>query len=274
MTRGPLPARVYWVRRLLVLGTAVLLVVAIARLLGGGSDAASEPEQAAQAAADASTGSTPAVDVVSTPSEKSGKGKKKKSKTPDPTPTLAVPVGECDDTDVAVTPVVKNAVAGRDVTVTLQLRTVEAEACTWAVGPGALTMNITSGRDDIWSSRDCPRVIPREPVVVRNAATSSIEVTWNAKRSDAECTRFTEWAGIGWYHVTASALGGEPSDVQFELATPTAATITRTASPTQQPTQQPTKKPGKKQTKKPGNEPTKKPSKKPSQSPSGAVEPD
>src|SRR3712207_838388 len=33
--RGPLPARVYWVRRALVLGLAVVLVFAIGRLLQG-----------------------------------------------------------------------------------------------------------------------------------------------------------------------------------------------------------------------------------------------
>ena len=38
LTRGSLSPRVYWTRRLMVLGTAVLLVIGIARLLGGGSD--------------------------------------------------------------------------------------------------------------------------------------------------------------------------------------------------------------------------------------------
>jgi hypothetical protein len=37
----------------------------------------------------------------------------------------------------------------------------------------------------------------------------------------------------GWYHVTVSALGGEPSDVQFELDTPTPVTVTKTAKPKQ-----------------------------------------
>ena len=48
MTRGRLPARVYWVRRLMVLGIATLLVVGIARLLGGSSDGASSDDQAVQ----------------------------------------------------------------------------------------------------------------------------------------------------------------------------------------------------------------------------------
>ena len=40
LTRGPLPARVYWRRRLVLLGVGLVLVVGIGRLLGGGSDGA------------------------------------------------------------------------------------------------------------------------------------------------------------------------------------------------------------------------------------------
>lgn len=262
MTRGPLPARVYWVRRLMVLGTAVLLVVAIGRLLGEGSDASSSGDDGATTVAADTSPSTTYTEPVGTPTPR-----KQKTPTLDPTPTLAVPVGECDGTDVAVTPEVTQAVAGRDVTIVLQLRTLEAEACTWAVGPRALTLDITSGKDDIWTSRDCPGRIPKEPVVVRQAVTSTIEVVWNSRRSDEDCTRLTSWAMPGWYHVSAAALGGEPSDLQFQLTTPTAATITRTATPKQSPTQKPSERPSQKPTHHGSGRPVT------SQSPSGAVEP-
>ena len=36
--RGPLPARVYWTRRLILLAVAALLLVTLARVLTGGSD--------------------------------------------------------------------------------------------------------------------------------------------------------------------------------------------------------------------------------------------
>ena len=260
LTRGPLPARVYWTRRLMVLGTALLLVFAIGRLLGNGSDAASDRDDAAaQVAVETTPATTSYTDPATTPP------KRKKSRTPDPTPTLAVPVGECADSDIAVTPLVKDAVGGRDVRIVLELRTLESPACTWNVGPGVLTMDITSGDDDIWSSRQCPGAIPKEPVVVRQAVTSRIEVTWKeARRSDEGCTRLTSWAMPGWYHVTVAALGGEPADLQFQLATPTAATITRTAKPTQSPSGSPSGKPSPRPSGRPVT----------SQSPSGAVEPD
>jgi hypothetical protein len=229
---------VYWVRRLLVLATAFALVFGIGRLLSGGSDATSGEDAAAQVAADSSASFTPSLTDPTTPSWTADSGGTQ-TRTADPSPTLAAPEGECSGTDIAVTPKIEDAVAGRDVTIVLQLRTLESEACTWRTGRAALAVTITSGKDDIWSSRQCPRVIPVQDVVVRNAVTTDVGVTWNAKRSDDECSKLTPWAMPGWYHVTAAALGGEPSDLQFELVRPTAATVTKTASPTQSPSGRP-----------------------------------
>jgi hypothetical protein len=272
LTRGPLPPRVYWARRLLVLGTAFALVFGIGRLLSGGSDGSSGEDAAAQVAAGTSpTISDSVTDLTPSSTPSSTPGRRHGSTSPDPTPTLAEPEGECNGTDVAVTPKINRAVAGRDVRIVLQLRTLESEACTWQVDRNALTLSITSGKDQIWSSRQCPRAIPTQAVVVRRAVTRSIAVVWKeAKRSDEGCTRFTPWAMPGWYHVTAAALGGEPSDLQFELTTPAAATVTRTASPTQTPSDKPSNRPSSG----PHSQSSGRPITKPSHSSSGAGEPD
>ena len=60
-----------------------------------------------------------------------------------------------------------------------------------------------------------------------------VVVTWSAKRSDEGCTKWTDWAGLGWYHVQAAALGGDPTDVQFELVAPQPGVVTTTADPQQ-----------------------------------------
>lgn len=243
LTRGPLPARVYWVRRLLVLGTATLLVVAIARLLGGGSDAASDPDPDAQLVADGSLTATATLTGRPTSTESARKPGKRASKSQEP--VLAQPDGPCANEDVAITPKVENAVAGRDVRVVLQLRTLTSDACTWRVSRDSVTVNITSGKDRIWTNRDCPAAIAPKDVIVRKAVTTNVSMTWSqAKRSAEGCTRFTGWAMPGWYHVTAAPLGGEPSDLQFELTTPVAGTITKTVTPSQKPNQQPSQQPG------------------------------
>ena len=275
MTRGPLPARVYWTRRLLVLATAGLLVFAIGRLLVGGSDASSSGD-AAQLSADAPSSSAPTsvAPTTTAPTPPAPTSTQTALQTPSTSaaPTLAAPVGTCSGSDVQVTPVVRRAVAGRNVGIGLSLRTDTTEACTWRVSPASLAVDVTSGKDQIWSSRDCPRSVPSQSVVVRQAVDTDIVLVWEqAKRSGEHCTIGTGWALPGWYHVTAAALGGEPTDVQFKLTAPTAVTVTRTASPKQQPTQTATGKPTGKPTTKPTASKTTRPAK-PSRSPSAPVD--
>ena len=66
---------------------------------------------------------------------------------------------------------------------------------------------------------------------MRLASVTQVPVVWNARRSDEECSDRTAWALPGFYHVRAAALGGEPTDVQFELRRPAAPTVTETAQP-------------------------------------------
>lgn len=226
LTRGPLPPRVYWTRRLLLIGLATLLVVGFAKVLTAGSDASSEPDRATQVAADP----TPSVTLPVAPTKKKHKPKKAKTSK---APVLAEPDGPCADEDIAVTPEVRNPVAGRDVFIVLHLRTLTSAACTWRASHRSLTLKISSGKDDIWSSRQCPKVIPAREVVVRNAVDTTLGITWNAKRSDRDCSRLTQWALPGFYHVNAAALAGEPADVQFEMVAPTGPVITRTPKPHQ-----------------------------------------
>lgn len=256
LTRGPLPAGVYWRRRLVLALLALVLVVGVARVLGGGSDASSDDDGVAAQVAGAPSSTTPGALVA--PTRKPGKGqgqgrKNRPSATPTPTPTpLAVPDGPCDEADLEVTPSAVDAVAGRDVVLLLSLRTLVDPACTWRVSSGTLSVKLTSGDDDIWSSQQCPAAVPVKDVVVRSAEATTVALVWNAKRSDDDCTHLTAWALPGDYHVVAAALGGEPTDVQFTLEAPVADVVTQTATPSQAPS----------------------PSRGGSAQPSGAVEPD
>lgn len=227
LTRGPLPARVYWTRRVLVLGTALLLVFGLARILVGGSDASSAPEpQAVQAAAEP-TGTT----STSAGPESTRKTRKHKKKDKVKEPVLAEPQGTCLDTDIAVTPGIEKATAGQSVFFVLELRTISAAACTWRVSPESLSVKVTSGDDYIWSTRECPRAIPTKDVVVRSAVSTKVGIRWSGRRSDRDCSRLTDWALPGWYHIAAAALAGEPSEKQFELERPKPQVITQQAEP-------------------------------------------
>jgi hypothetical protein len=250
-TRGPLPAGVYWRRRLAVLSLALVVFLGVGKVLSWSSDGSSDDDGAAeQAGATTLTSPTTTVPVPETQKPgKKGKGGKRGGKggkggqgtaaveptptpTPTPTPVLPEPTGPCSDDDVFVTPSVPSPIGGQDVTIVLNLQTRTSPACTWHLSPDTLRLNIVSGHDQIWLSEQCPDAIPTEDVTVRLASVTQVPVIWaRGARSDEECSDRTAWALPGFYHARAAVLGGEPTDVQFELVAAPPPTVTVTADP-------------------------------------------
>lgn len=228
--RGRLPARVYWFRRSLVVLTALALVFAVGRLLtGSGSDPA--PDRATVTSGSPTPAPThgvagplpiqPATTATTRPAQPSPTG----------TPVvLAMPTGPCALDEITVTPTVPAAVALSRVDLVLELTGIKP-ACTFSVSSRTLVAKVTSGKDRIWSSQDCPGSIKPASVVVRSAEPTKVVVSWSGHRSDGECSRTTDWAVPGYYHLTAAVIGSEPNDTQFKISAPPRPVITRTAKP-------------------------------------------
>lgn len=230
--RRSLPARVYWVRRGLVLAVALGMVFGIAHLLGGtDTEPVAESARVVGARADGAGGASEPASTADAKPRKAGKqGKKAKARKTE-TP-LAEPSGPCEASDVVVDPKVKGLpYAGNRVTFRLKLTTLETPACTWRVAPSTLAIKLVSGEDRIWSSQDCPAAVPTTEVVVRKDHPAKVDVHWRGQRSDSTCSRTTPWALPGWYHVQAAAFGAEPVDEQFELLPPVPVTITPKPKP-------------------------------------------
>ena len=237
LTRGPLPAGVYWRRRAFVLLLAATLVFVIATLLGGGSDAKDDGVPAAQQAG----GQVEASQTITVDGHKSGRKGKRKGKrgggvvgpTYDPA-VMVDPEGNCEPADIRITPRVESAVAGDPVTIGLSLQTVQAEACYFRIGADKVTVKITKGGREVWTSRECPDPVPSESVVVRRVVATLVEMTWTPYpqgRKGAECPGTDDWLMPGSFTATAAALGGEPAESDFVLASPTPETITVTPDP-------------------------------------------
>jgi hypothetical protein len=217
---------VYWFRRLLVLAVVCGLVLGVSRLIGGGDES---PDPAARTAAGVVTASpTPSAlstaDAAPRATERAGR---ERTRVP-----LAMPTGPCRDSDVRVVPSLEDdAFMGEDVRLTLRLSTYRSPACTWQVSADTVAVKLTSGSDRIWSSQDCPSAVPSEDVVLRNRKATLVDVMWSGRRSDSDCSKLTDWAQEGYYHVTAAAMGSEPASAQFELRSPAPITITPTPTP-------------------------------------------
>ena len=232
MTRGRLPARVYWVRRLMVLGIATLLVVGIAKMLGGSSDASGN--DAAQNVAD-TTPLPSSTDSTSTDPEtiRPSSTKKHHQQADDPVTRVAMPSGPCQASDIAISPSVPKPIAGGDISLVLDISSLETPACTWTLSGDTVALKITSGKDLIWTTSQCPRAIPTQDLVVRQADPTRVKLTWDARRSEPGCPVRTEWALPGTYHLHVAALAGRPQDVTFLLTAPSPAEVTKTAHPHQ-----------------------------------------
>lgn len=273
--KGPLPARVYWFRRVVLLAVVFLLVMASARLLAGSSDGKSDAGVRATTAAapvdpspspDAVTGPTADAAATEPPAETTGKrGRKEQAvETPAPPPP-PTPTGACTPEDVVVTPVVGSARPDGKVDMALVLRTRVTPACTWQVSADTVTVKIGSGSDEYWFSSQCPDSIPAQDVVVYQATDTAVPFVWSGRRSDEECSARTDWAMPGTYHVTAAAYAGEPTEVRFQRGR-VSVTVTRAPEPEQEKAGGTSKKDRKKarQARRAGQ---------PSAEPSGAVEP-
>ncbi len=218
--RGRLPQRVYWIRRSVVLGVALLLVFGIAHLLGGtGEDPAGSDLKASTSSAQESTAPSVSFGPVA-PSATPRKGKAE----------LPASTGQCRDDEVSVLPSIPRAWGAQPIVIRLGLQGLQP-ACTFQISPDSLAVKITSGNDRIWSSQDCPSAIKRAAVVVRSGVPTYVNVVWSGRRSDDTCSRNTAWANAGFYHVFAAALGSTPTDVQFEVTRGPTKTVTETAKP-------------------------------------------
>lgn len=222
-----------------VLGVAFALVFVTARLLTAGSDARSGDQAAAeQAGGRVGAGSTESTESTGADGAgeqagqlgegaEAGDGTGATAPTEPVTPALAEPQGECDPADVIVTPsVAEGAVAGRDVPVILTLQTRESPACTWQVNASTVVVKVARDSGDVWTTRQCPQALADQPVVVRQAVTTTVQVIWaEARESTDGCTRRAGWVKPGSFTVAAAALGGEPAHADFALGAPAPETI-------------------------------------------------
>lgn len=228
--RGPLPARVYWTRRAVLLGVALALVFTLAHLLGGSSDGKSDDRGAASqvAAERRSTGTHAAAPSGRATGSAGGDHPKGDAKGHRKAP-LAQPDGPCDPEDLVVRGDVGQVASNTEIRIPLKL-TTRVPACTFAASNKSIVVKIVSGDDHVWSSQECPGV-QKQDVVVRAAKPAEVTLVWSGRRSDVTCGRSALYAYPGWYHVIAAPLGGEPTDVQFELTPEKAVRITETAKP-------------------------------------------
>ncbi|WP_432942753.1 hypothetical protein ACQPXM_37600 [Kribbella sp. CA-253562] len=220
---GHLPASVYWFRRGLLLVALVVVLVLFGRLIGGGGDkpentAAGGPQQGQTSGAPVDPTSTPSTDEQTPVESPRTTGKPTTKSTAKPstseTPKTPEPPKDCAGRDVrvAVLPAVRSISSGGSLNFSVQLSAVRGE-CKAAIDPALLSLTITSGADQIWSTTQCEQTVPRATFLVAKGKQSTSVIAWDGRRSAPGCLPGQPQAKPGTY-VAKAAYDGQASAAQ------------------------------------------------------------
>ncbi|KQT02080.1 hypothetical protein [Cellulomonas sp. Leaf395] len=191
----PLPARVYWVRRFLVLGIPLIIVAVVVWLLVG-RDSGEDP---------AGQGSTSSAPVEPEPTA---------------TPTDSDGVADCAPTALALamTPDAASFAPGVSATFTVAVTNTGEEPCLVDAGEAQREIVITSGTDRVWSNRDC--IVPgteTRTLLLAGGGTDTTPFAWNRIRSAEGCPPDLPAPGAGTYSAQLNLAGVSAPPAVFGL---------------------------------------------------------
>lgn len=187
---GSEPARVYWVRRLVVLAVLVVVLVGAGFLISGvfGSSDEADPEPTA----------------APTKTEE------------DPSPDAA-----CDPKDLALTlnDPAEEVAAGKEAAFDVGVTNNSSDPCTVDVGDESRVLTITSGSDRIWSSADCPSEGEDSRLVLLRPGSTKVDtVIWDGKRSNEKCDSDLPQPRSGTYKLEVELEDVEPVEHSFNIS--------------------------------------------------------
>ena len=223
---GPETAGTYWTRRGFVIGATVVLAIALVLTIGGtssGSAAQASPSTPASAYPVPSATSLnplqtapPAPSVVDFSSTSTA--------TASPQPTASKKKGHpkpvaCPARDLRPTLTGRIRLAPKQRTsFQLSLINGSGRTCTARVTRKNFELKISSGKGHLWSTRDCPSAIHTISRKLGSEHAVAWSLTWNGKRSKANCKSARQVPKPGRYAATARLDGAEPVKLRMTIS--------------------------------------------------------
>lgn len=184
---GPLPPRVYWIRRLIVLGLPLLVIVIIVIAVSGGG---SKSPSAGSGAPDGSASST------------ASSGSTGKCAPGDLTAQLST-----SETTYQV---------GASPVFTGTIKNISAQACRLTTSPANESWKVESYPATWWTTSGCPHADTATTKTLQPNATRQVTITWDGHRLEPGCKR-GETAQPGTYHLSAVLDGVTARQVTFHF---------------------------------------------------------
>jgi hypothetical protein len=192
---GPNPARVYWVRRILLLVALVLAVAAVAAIVW-----------LVALRAD-SSGARPGGQPKPGPPSSAAAGR-----------TAGSPV-DCRAADLrlALAATAAQYPAGVNPVLTASVTNAGAAPCTVDVGDVSREVVIGSGKDRIWSTKDCAGAAASRQLLLGVGARNSVDISWSRSRSAEGCPTGLPAPRAGTYQAAVTLLGVTAAPAVFSL---------------------------------------------------------
>ncbi|WP_375425925.1 hypothetical protein [uncultured Friedmanniella sp.] len=233
---GPEPEQTYWIRRALVLGSALLMLVLLVTLVvnatsTGSAASAAPPPVVVPAGATTSASPSPSASASATASAKASakpstkasaktSAKPKASASPSAKKTAAKPAAPvaCDPDQLRTTLTGSRQLEPKQhARFRLSLINASGATCLVKVTPDTFKLTIYSGRDRIYSTSDCATAV--KPVSKKLAAEADVAwlMAWNGRRSAKGCENRPEIPRAGTYIATAKLDGAKAVTMRIIL---------------------------------------------------------
>jgi hypothetical protein len=188
---GPHDARVYWLRRAVVIVVIAVVVVLLVTTLSGGSGkpAAAGPKPNPSKTSSSSPPATPPAVLACNLT------------------TLKLVLSTSSDTYTS----------GQAPTLTGVFTNPGTAPCTLDITPAHETWRVTSGADQIWTTKGCSRSTNKGTAVkIKAGGTKTVSTVWDGRRLDPGCTAGTV-ALPGTYHLHATLDGVKGQPATFHI---------------------------------------------------------
>ncbi|HVT21374.1 MAG TPA: hypothetical protein VHE57_08310 [Mycobacteriales bacterium] len=187
---GPLPPRVYWVRRLLVLGVPLIVILIIAVSCSGGGG------KPAQSAGGTTASTTPTTTATSAANEACVPGDLA-AELSTSAPGSIYPLGAAPEFTATIT-------------------NVSSTTCKFTSTTTNETWKVITGPTTFWTTAGCPRTDSSFTKKLDPQDKLQIKISWDGKQLDPGC-KSGDPAPAGTYHLHAKLDGVKAQQVTFHF---------------------------------------------------------
>ncbi len=231
---GSQPPSVYWRRRIILLGSVVLLVVLIVLTVNamnsgtGGSANADGSSPTSTSSAFTPTPSTASGSVSgsaslsvsvsakpSTPSKSSGTPTKSTARS-----TLAPPPARCVSSNLQLRAVAAKTSyrVGDTPTLQLQVTNTGPRACVQDLADKQVELRVYNGESRVWGSHDCKIVPGTADRILTPQVSVLVSIKWSGLTSQPGCKGTRQRVGAGTYTLYALLSGRTGHASQFDIS--------------------------------------------------------